>query len=96
MTSLPVTVTLRADRGPLGGERCTFSAKPYLRAVGASDWPKTKVSTQGLSHYYSVVILQQRSDIPLVSRYTPFLERAEVLFDKFLKDITDPAQLKGS
>lgn len=47
----------------------------------------------GAKPYY-IVSYVYASEEKAVRRYTPFLERAEVLFDKFMHDITDPSQLR--
>jgi hypothetical protein len=71
---------------PVLREALSNSGRPVLLSLDQGTYT-------GAQPYYSVVILKA-SGKPLVSRYTPFKERAERLFDKFLQDITDPAQLK--
>jgi hypothetical protein len=48
---------------------------------------------QGARPYYAVARLQSDGRVGRVVRYTPFLERAEFLFEQFRQEITDPAGL---
>jgi hypothetical protein len=46
----------------------------------------------GAKPYYTVALLKPSGSVQAV-RYTPFLTRAEFLFEWFARDITDPAKL---
>ncbi len=50
---------------------------------------------QGAKPYYIATYFQTDRRTPQAARYTPFRDRAEWLFARFLKDVTDPAELAG-
>ena len=47
----------------------------------------------GAQPYFTVAVLKAAGRAQAI-RYTPFLERAEFLFERFARDITDPARLR--
>ncbi len=48
---------------------------------------------QGARPYFTVAYFQKDGRRPQVARFTPFQDRAEWLFARFLEDVTDPATL---
>lgn len=47
----------------------------------------------GARPYYSVTYFRKDSKRAQVQRFTPFLERAETLFSRLLRDVTHPGRL---
>jgi hypothetical protein len=53
---------------------------------------KEQGSYRGARPYYTVIALKPTGR-PIAIRHTPFLDRAERLFELFSADVTDPASL---
>jgi hypothetical protein len=53
---------------------------------------KEQGSYRGARVYYTVSVLKPNGR-PAAARHTPFLDRAERLFELFAADVTDPARL---
>ena len=53
---------------------------------------KEQGSYRGARSYYTVIALSSTGR-PTAIRHTPFLDRAERLFELFAADVTDPARL---